>query len=198
MATNSKSLRYREVEVEGIIRMVPSGVARNNRNKCWQVKVEKNGAVVLKGNYTDELYGDAGKSLRAATKALMSSLETVEQAAADSKRPSEVETAQITLRSSLMWFPSMGSLKLRINVYDRKLKKNHAIYIGTGKSLIKKPDQTIDKIATALSLDKYLEQEGEYQHFKSCFNLLDVDESIMDMAREVYRNHVVTYHKLAA
>lgn len=197
MATKSTNLRFREVDVNGEILMVPSGIARNRIKNCWQVKVEKNGVVALKGNYADSAYGGPKSALRVATRELLTALERVEQEH-QTKKPSEIDTVQVTLRSSLMWFPSMGSLKLRLNVYDRSIKKNHALYIGTGKTLISKPDQTVEKLAMGLWLDSWLEDGRTYEGFRSECSPYPgcIPEQIMEMAKQVYSEHVITYRNL--
>lgn len=188
MATNSKNLRYREVTVEGVIVMVPSGVARNNRNKSWQVKVEKNGVVVLKGNYTDVTYGDFHHSLFAAKKALAASLERVEKAAEQQDKSCRTESVQLTVRSSLLWRVTPNKTTLQINVYDKEIKKNRTVYVGTSNTLVSKREQVIEKIGVAMQMDMLLDL-GE------SLNRIDLSELMVykpaeEMAASVYQEHI--------
>lgn len=196
MATNSKNLRYRPVTVESTTVMVPSGIARNNRNKSWQVKVEKNGVVMLKGNYTDATYGDYHESLFAAKKALTAKLESVEIAAEQQEKSCRTESVQLTVRSSLLWRVTPKKTTLQINVYDKAIKKNRIVYVGTSNTLVSKRDLVIGKIALAMTMDALLE-DGEN------LSLVDTGELLIwpefeDKAASVYEEHVLTSPHVAA
>lgn len=58
------ALPCREVDVAGQIFQVPRGIARNKRNRSWQLKVKRSGEVKASGNYGDDSYeGPQGLSL---------------------------------------------------------------------------------------------------------------------------------------
>lgn len=63
----------RKVDVDGFTYLVPRGIARNKRNKSWQLKIKRQGELLLSGNFADISHGSTPDALRAACDALMQS-----------------------------------------------------------------------------------------------------------------------------
>jgi hypothetical protein len=119
----------RQINVGLNILDVPKGIGRNNRNKCWQVKIVRKGEVVLSGQFTDAQYGNAQKSLQKAIEFL-----------ADSKLVEAPKTLKLTTRLSLFWGCSGANvLGLSANLYNEHIGRTHTTYlisqhkIGSGK-----------------------------------------------------------------
>lgn len=142
----------RLVTVEGFDFMVPRGVARNNRNRAWQVKVARGGQVVLAGNYADDTYGGTKESLEFACRAV-----------AEASIGQESNTLRVNDRVTLGWAQlGVGTLGCRATVYDPKKRKGDTIYlIAYRKLLAGKSDQLVEKLARALERDWRQENDRE-------------------------------------
>jgi hypothetical protein len=109
----------RQINVERNIHDVPKGIARNNRNKCWQIKVIRDGEVALSGQFTDAQYGGAVGSLAAAVKKL-----------AESKLVEAPKTLKLTTRLSLFWgYSGAKVLGLSASLYDSNRGRSTTIYL---------------------------------------------------------------------
>jgi len=109
----------RQINVGTSILDVPKGIGRNNRNKCWQIKIIRKGEVLLSGQFTDAQYGGAQKSLDAALKLL-----------ADSKLVEAPKTLKLSARLSLFWaFSSANVLSLSASLYNQNTGRSHTTYL---------------------------------------------------------------------
>lgn len=109
----------RQINVGTSILDVPKCVARNNRNKCWQVKVIRKGETLLSGQFTDAEYGGAQKSLDMATKFL-----------ADSKLIESPKTLKLSARLSLFWgYVGADVFGLSASLYSAFTGKSQSIYL---------------------------------------------------------------------
>lgn len=116
----------RQINVDTSILDVPKGIGRNNRNKCWQVKVVRKGVVVLSGQFTDAQYGSSRKSLDEAIKFL-----------ADSKLVESPKTLKLATRLSLFWsFSGTGVLSLLSTLYNSNTGRSHTTYLISQHKLL--------------------------------------------------------------
>lgn len=109
----------RQINVGTSILDVPKGIGRNNRNKCWQVKITRKGEILLSGQFTDAQYGNSQKSLDAAIKCL-----------ADSKLVEAPKTLKLATRLSLFWaFSGVNVLSLNASLYNQNTGRSHTTYL---------------------------------------------------------------------
>lgn len=116
------SLSYRRVEIDGVEYQVPRGIARNSRNRSWQLKVSRAGKVIKTGNFTDDTYNSTKEALEAA-------IETLEEIPEDPN--AEVKRSiKVSDRVTVAW-ASVGKniLGLNANVYNPATKKKKTVYL---------------------------------------------------------------------
>lgn len=113
------NLPCREVIVSGQTFIAPRGVARNNRNKSWQIKINRNGRLVLSANFTDAQHGGIAGSLEAAI-----------QCIADSGQVGAPRTLKLSDRVSLVWaYSGQNVLGMNAMVYNPDRKRQATIYL---------------------------------------------------------------------
>lgn len=113
------TLPCREVVVEEQTYLVPRGVARNHRNKSWQIKIKRAGQLVLSGNYADSLYGGTEGALKAAIEHVVGSSES-----------QPVRTLKISGRVTLVWaYSGRQVLSMNSLVYNPAMKRSATIYL---------------------------------------------------------------------
>lgn len=134
----------RKVDVGGFLYMVPRGVARNNRNRAWQVKVARDGKVVLNGNYADDTYGSTAEALEYACRAI-----------AEAQTGTESNTLRVNDRVTLGWAQlGAGTLGCRATVYNPKAKKGDTVYLIAHRKLMAgKSDLLLEKLVKAMEKD---------------------------------------------
>lgn len=112
-------LPCREVIVEEQTYLVPRGIARNHRNKSWQVKIARAGVLVLSGNHADSLYGGTEGALKTAIDQVVAATEV---------KPSR--TLKISNRVSLVWaYSGRNVLSMNALVYNPHRKRSATIYL---------------------------------------------------------------------
>lgn len=130
------NLPCREVVVDASTYIAPRGVARNNRNKSWQIKISRGGKLVLSANFTDANYGGTSGSLEHAI-----------QCIADSGQVEAPRTIKLSSRVSLVWaYSGPGVLGMTAMVYNHETKRQKPIYLisysklaaGKGEDIRKK------------------------------------------------------------
>lgn len=112
---------HRTVVIDAVNYSVPRGVARNNRNRSWQIKVHRDGKVVLQGNFADDTYGSTEGALDAAKKVM-----------AESPLNEEVmdRILRVNERVTLGWSLSgKGVISAVANVYSTHEKRNSLVYL---------------------------------------------------------------------
>ena len=113
------TLPCREVVVEEQTFLVPRGIARNHRNKSWQIKIKRNGVLVLSGNHADSLFGGTEGALNAAIEQVVS---------AGDVQPSR--TLKISNRVTLVWaYSGRNVLSMNALVYSPVRKRSTTIYL---------------------------------------------------------------------
>lgn len=131
------SIRMRTVEVEGNEYSVPKGIARNNRNLSWQVKVERNGTRLASGNFADNTYGGTEQALEAAKQSMVEELEADEVAviAPRKVRGGRAEGMRIAEHVTVNWRIVNATPSLYATIYSPLLKKAHSIHLGSDRKL---------------------------------------------------------------
>lgn len=113
------NLPCREVVVDEQTFLAPRGVARNNRNKSWQIKINRDGKLALSGNFTDAQYGGTAGALEHAI-----------QCIADSGQVEAPRTIKLSNRVSLVWaYSGPGVLGMTAMIYNPDIKRQTAIYL---------------------------------------------------------------------
>lgn len=146
------TLPCREVVVEDQHYQVPKGVARNNRNKSWQVKVKRNGELKASGNFADITYGGTQAALDAAIQKIVES------------RDSEyLRTLKISDRTTLIWVISgKNILGMSALIYNPETQHASTVYLMSHRKVVEEKNQ-IDlagKITGALVKEWDQENEG--------------------------------------
>lgn len=134
----------RKVDVDGFTYMVPRGIARNKRNRSWQVKVARHGEVILSGNFADDSFEGPAGSLKAACDRIIESQVNQDSAG----------VIRLTDRVSLSWAElGKGVIGARAIVYDPLTRKGQTIYLISQKKMAAgKTEELQAKIIKALEL----------------------------------------------
>lgn len=120
------TLPCREVVVEEQTHLVPRGIARNHRNKSWQIKIKRAGQLILSGNYADSLYGGTEGALKTAIEQVVTTTGV---------QPSR--TLKITSRVTLTWaYSGRNVLSMNALVYSPILKRSMTIYLISHSKLV--------------------------------------------------------------
>lgn len=144
-------ISYRQVDVEGFTHLVPRGIARNKRNRSWQVKIKRAGELLLSGNFTDDTYGNTADALKAAVQSV------IESGLAQRVNPNNVKLSQ---RVTINW-AQLGSsgLSAVASVYNPDAHKGTTIYLISQRKLAAgQDDQLLNK------LTKAFEREWQDEH----------------------------------
>lgn len=128
-------LAFRKVPVEGRFYFAPRGVARNDRNKCWQIRLVRNDKTVFQGNYADQTLGGVELSLRAAMKDLMAFLKRQEQLSRDMSLTGSDKSVIICPDLRMFWAVINHNPNLQFSVYVQALSKSKAVYCGSASKL---------------------------------------------------------------
>lgn len=120
-------ISYRQVDVEGFTHLVPRGVARNKRNRSWQVKIKRHGELLLSGNFTDDTYGSTADALKAAVQSV------IESGLAQRVNPNNIK---LTARVTINW-AQLGSsgLSAVASVYNPDTHKGTTVYLISQRKL---------------------------------------------------------------
>lgn len=120
------TLPCREVVVEEQTFLVPRGIARNHRNKSWQVKINRDGQLFLSGNHADSLHGGTEGALKTAIDQVV--------AAGDVKT---TRTLKISSRVTLAWaYSGRNVLGMNAMVYSPARKRSATIYLISHTKLV--------------------------------------------------------------
>lgn len=139
---HKNNLSYRRVVIDGVEYQVPRGVARNSRNRSWQLKVSRAGKVVKTGNFTDDTYNSTQEALSAA-------IETLEEIPEDPN--AEVKRSlKVSDRVTVAW-ASVGKnvLGLNANIYNPETKKKKTVYLTSFGKLAESTDSIREKLVRA-------------------------------------------------
>ncbi|MEG0063105.1 MAG: hypothetical protein RR740_00730 [Pseudomonas sp.] len=152
LQVGEQTLPCREVVVAEQTFNVPRGIARNARNRAWQVKVKRAGALKASGNFTDDTYNGTEEALTAA-------ISYMAEALAGEAIP-VTQNLKISQRVSLIWTTvGPGVLGISATVYDPNVKKGTVIYLISQKKVAAgRTDDLKGKLVKALS--KELMQES--------------------------------------
>lgn len=128
-------LAFRKVLVEGRNYFAPRGVARNERNKCWQIRLIRDEKVVFTGNYADQTLGGVELSLRAAMKDLMMFLKRQEKLNNDMSLSGTDKSVIICPDLRMFWAVINHIPNLQFSVYVPAKSKSRAVYAGAQNKL---------------------------------------------------------------
>lgn len=113
------TLPCREVVVEEQTYLVPRGIARNQRNKSWQVKINRAGQLVLSGNHADSLHGGTEGALKTAIEQVVE---------AGGVKPNK--TLKISSRVTLTWaYSGHNVLSMNAMVYSPARQRSAMVYL---------------------------------------------------------------------
>ncbi|UKL15067.1 hypothetical protein hairong_163 [Pseudomonas phage hairong] len=150
-AASKDQISYRQVDVEGFLHLVPRGIARNKRNRSWQVKIKRNGELLLSGNFTDDTYGSTSNALKAAVETV------IESGLAQRVNPNNIKlTARVTINWAQLGHSGLNAVA---SVYNPDTHKGTTVYLGSQR-----------KLAAGLTEDlpnkmvKALEREWQDEH----------------------------------
>lgn len=131
------SIRMRTIVIDDLEFEVPKGVARNKRNKSWQIKVERNGVRLAEGNFADETYGGITESLGAAKQSLVDQLESdcVAQLGQRKVRGSRAEGMRIADHVTVNWRIVNATPSLYASVYSPRLQQVKSLHLGSDRRL---------------------------------------------------------------
>lgn len=139
---HKNNLSYRRVVIDDVEYQVPRGIARNSRNRSWQLKVSRAGKVVKTGNFTDDTYNSTQEALSAA-------IETLEEIPEDPN--AEVKRSlKVSDRVTVAW-ASVGKnvLGLNANIYNPETKKKKTVYLTSFGKLAESTDSIREKLVRA-------------------------------------------------
>lgn len=144
-----QALNCRDVVIAGQTFQVPRGIARNNRNRSWQLKVQRNGEVIASGNYGDDSYEGPQGALSAAIAELIKSSVDVGR------------TLKISARTTLIWAAQgKGTFAVSAVVYNTQLKRGSSVYIISQRKLAAEhTDELKTKLVKALTRE-WQEENG--------------------------------------
>lgn len=120
-------LKTRPVVIEETVYQVPKGIARNNRNRAWQLKLQRNGEIVATGNFSDDSWGGPDKSLEAAVEEILGT----GQARKVNKRDLVIDNVTVSWRE--MGKPSL--IAAVADYYMPHKKRARSLYICTQRRL---------------------------------------------------------------
>lgn len=122
LQVGEQSLPCREVTVGEQTFTVPRGIARNARNRAWQLKIKRGGVLKASGNFTDDNYRGTAEALDAAIKQMADELK-------EDGQPF-TQSLKISQRMSLTWTTvGVNVLGASAAVYDPVAKKGSVIYL---------------------------------------------------------------------
>lgn len=139
---HKNNLSYRRVVIDGVEYQVPRGIARNSRNRSWQLKVSRAGKVIKTGNFTDDTYNSTQEALSAA-------IETLEEIPEDPN--AEIKRSlKVSDRVTVAW-ASVGKnvLGLNANIYNPETKKKKTVYLTSFGKLAESTDSIREKLVRA-------------------------------------------------
>lgn len=139
---HKNNLSYRRVVIDDVEYQVPRGIARNSRNRSWQLKVSRAGKVIKTGNFTDDTYNSTQEALSAA-------IETLEEIPEDPN--AEVKRSlKVSDRVTVAW-ASVGKnvLGLNANIYNPETKKKKTVYLTSFGKLAESTDSIREKLVRA-------------------------------------------------
>lgn len=134
-------LPFRKVEVEhdghSMTLLVPRGIARNNRNKSWQIKIQREGVKEITGNVSDGAYSPL-ESLNKAIDHIAQALEASNspiRTLRSKGRGDRVKPYRVSDQVTLHWKLVNTTPSLYAQVYSPLLKKAKAVNIGSEKRI---------------------------------------------------------------
>lgn len=167
--TESGMIRVRPVVVDGVQYRVLKGIARNNRNKSWQVKVERNGVRLASGNFADEQHGGTDKALSAATASMLADLAEVTKNSASTEtlhrkvRGGRVEGMRIADHVTVNWRIVNATPSLYASVYSPRLQQVKSLHLGSDRRLASSEEamrRLVSQLLTALVMNDRVLQES--------------------------------------
>ncbi len=138
---------------------VPRGIARNNRNKSWQIKVARGGEIVIKGNISDG-ENTPQESLAHAITMIRGAIEANEGLSTlkSKGRGGRIEPYRVNDYVTLHWKVVNTTPNMYALIYSPLLKKPKTVNIGSEKKVA---DYTSfsERLALALTYGKRVYEE---------------------------------------
>jgi len=140
MFINDVRLPLRKIAIEHEGRTlelkVPRGIARNNRNKSWQIKVARDGEVVIKGNISDG-ENSPQESLDQAISMIRGAIEANEGLSTlkSKGRGDRIEPYRVNDYVTLHWKIVNTTPNMYALIYSPLLKKPKTVNIGSEKKV---------------------------------------------------------------
>lgn len=154
LQVGEQTLPCREVVVAEQTYIVPRGIARNARNRAWQLKVKRGGVLKAAGNFTDDTYNGTAEALAEA-------INQMAEALAGEEIP-VTQNLKISQRVSLIWTTvGPGVLGISATVYNPDAKKGTVIYLISQKKVAAgRTDDLRGKLVKALSKE-WMQETGK-------------------------------------
>lgn len=153
-------LPYRTVTIDGVDYQVPRGIARNNTHGSWQLKLERNGKIVIKGSISD-VSGTPGESLQEAIRQLKEGIQALpeSQVTKTKKRGAKITPIRISDQVTLHWKVVDATPFLYALVYSPILQKPKQISIGSDKKVAKSESLLVERVSQALAIGERIARD---------------------------------------
>lgn len=187
-------IRTRMVDVDGVELEVPKGIGRNNRNQSWQLKFNRNGELLVGGNFADRTYGGAEQSLQAACEAFQAALESeeVRKKAVKGVRGGKVPGVRLGAYLTVNWRIVNGGPSLYASIYCPEKGRSKSVLLGTDKALANDSTELRKQLALALALNERTAEgvspfeplEGVSERFRIEAVKISVDEEFTRLVED--------------
>ncbi|SUE95769.1 Uncharacterised protein [Ectopseudomonas mendocina] len=155
-------LPFREVSVEDRTYYAPRGIARNNVKRTWQIKLERDGVIIVKGTVSDSAVSTAGTpeySLSYAIAQLCDGIRAVSKTDKPIKsvrgkgRGSKIEPIRVAEHVTLHWKVVNTTPNLYAMIYSPEVKAAKSVNIGSDRKVAKSEQLFLDRVAEALVIN---------------------------------------------
>lgn len=160
-------LPFREVEVNGRTYYAPRGIARNNVKRTWQVKLERDGEIVVKATVSDGAADDPDApaySLADAIEKLRAGIASISaqkpiKSVRGKGRGSKIDPIRVADHVTLHWKVINTTPSLYAMIYSPEIKAAKSVNIGSDRKVAKSEQLFLDRVAEALVMgDRVAEQ----------------------------------------
>lgn len=172
----------RLIEVNGEYLVVPRGIARNNRSNSWQIKVAREGEVLISGSISD-CGGNPAQSLSEAIRRIENDMGQLKRVGKEISKITRggynckhAEPIRLAERVKLHWKVVDATPFLYCSVYSPLLGKTKTVSIGSDRSIAKNEELLICRVAAALAIGERVAR-NEDDPFRP------VDDAIIDLCR---------------
>ena len=183
------NLPARIIELEGEHYIVPRGIARNNRNQSWQLRVTRYDEVVADGNFADGVCGGTQEALEEAVEALIKSGAHLKV----SKKVRGTTPSAFFGDLRLRWYVVNATPALRAVVYDPLGRKQKQIHIGSDTSFgdQEKTTRAFVNLLTALTFIERI-KSGDQDPFRDVTREEAKSNGRMDAVKKIMSSPTFT------